>query len=270
MQKVLYYSGRTLIELLTRLALDLDVRWHAPLPRGPKVIVANHPTTTDPFYILALAREPMSILVTGDVFRIPLLGRYLRAAGHIPVIKTNGRPAFDKALALLRAGQTIGIFPEGRLSPMVDGDTSRPTLGSRPMGGLSPIPGEIAIARARSGTARLALGAGVAVVPVGIHLPQNRIRHIEGKINGTVGFARLVRRGPYAMTVGEPLRFTGDPEDRELVRLVSEQIMDQIAALRHQSRRRLALQKHQVLSLRPCRPEGTLSLPLMADNLPIL
>jgi 1-acyl-sn-glycerol-3-phosphate acyltransferase len=230
LRNALFWLGCSAVTEMAQAGLQMDVTFHGSLPLGPKIFAANHPTTLDPFLLLALSDEPMSILVTGDVFKIPLFGGYLRAAGHIPVIKTDGRRAFDQALALLRGGRTIGIFPEGRLSPME---------------------GAIGIARARSGAARLALWTGAAVVPVGIHLPQDRIRHIAGKIDKTPGVARLVLCGPYAMTVGEPLRFNGDAEDRALVRSVSEQIMDQIVALRRASRGRLAAQRCQAPSLRP-------------------
>jgi 1-acyl-sn-glycerol-3-phosphate acyltransferase len=241
-RNALFWLGCSAVTEMAQAGLQMDVTFQDPLPVGPKIIAANHPTTLDHFLLLALIDEPMSILVTGDVFNIPLFGSYLRAAGHIPVIKTDGRSAFGQALAHLQGGRTIGIFPEGRLSPME---------------------GAIGIARARSGAARLALWTGAAAVPVGIHLPQDRIRHIAGKIDKTPGVARLVLSGPYAMTAGGPLHFSGDPEDRALVRSVSGQIMDQIAALRRESR---------VPPPRPRTPGDLVSLnPLLAtDSSPIL
>jgi 1-acyl-sn-glycerol-3-phosphate acyltransferase len=236
LRKALFWLGYSAVADFARAGLEMNVLFHAPLMPGPKIVAANHPTTMDPFLLLALIDEPMSILVTGDVFKIPLFGRYLRAAGHIPVIKTDGRPAFDEALALLQVGHTVGIFPEGRLSPME---------------------GEIGIAPARSGVARLALATGAAVVPVGIHLPANRIRQIKGKIDKTPGVARLVWRGSYAMTVGWPRHFCGDSQDWPLVRSVSDQIMDEIAALHRSSRQRLTSGRHCVSSPTPRRlPRG--------------
>ena len=87
-----------------------------------------------------------------------VLGRYLRAAGHIPVITGNGRAAFEEAKRLLGAGQTVTIFPEGSISPLE--------------GGFYP---------ARTGVARLALSTGAPVIPVGIHLDRERIQHWVGQ-----------------------------------------------------------------------------------------
>jgi 1-acyl-sn-glycerol-3-phosphate acyltransferase len=46
-------------------------------------------------------------------------------------------------------------------------------------------------------------------------------------------------RGPYAMTVGAPVRFVGDPDDRELTRSVADQTMRRIIALATESELRI-------------------------------
>jgi 1-acyl-sn-glycerol-3-phosphate acyltransferase len=214
---MLFWLGCSAVDRFARSRLEMDVQWQAPLPVGRKILAANHPTTFDPFLMLTLTPEQVSILVTGDVFKIALFGRYLRAAGHIPVERANGRAAFDQARQLLQSDRTIGIFPEGSLSPLDEG---------------------IGFGRPRTGTARLALGTGAPIIPVGIYLPPERIRFVRGKIDDTPGVARLYLRGPYAVTVGGPMRFEGDVEDRALVRAVSERIMQRIVGLSHESRLR--------------------------------
>ncbi len=213
-ERTLYWMGRTMVDLFTRLSLDRDIAWHAPLPEGPKILAANHPTTTDPFYILTLTSEPVSVLVTGGAFDVPLFGSYLRQAGHIPVLRNSGGSTIRAATEKLRNGGSVAIFPEGS---------------------LSPIDGHIGFHPPHSGVARLALGTGAPVIPVGIGLQQEQIRFVETELDGKPESARLYPRGPYAMTVGEPLRFEGNVEDRDLVRSVSGQIMERIMVLSRES-----------------------------------
>jgi 1-acyl-sn-glycerol-3-phosphate acyltransferase len=216
LEKVLFWSGRSVVDVYTKTMLDMDVVRHRSLPEGAKIIAANHPTTFDPFLILTLASEQMSILITETCFKVPVFGHYLRATGHVPVIHSNGRAALEEARWLLQAGRTIGIFPEGALSPL-DGGVCEP----------------------RTGTARLALSAGVPVVPVGIHLDRERIRFFETQVDGVTEIARWYFRGPYAVTIGEPMYLAGDVEDWEYVRSVSGQIMGRIVQLAHESALRM-------------------------------
>ncbi|MCC6905068.1 MAG: 1-acyl-sn-glycerol-3-phosphate acyltransferase [Anaerolineae bacterium] len=208
METTVYRAGQSAVSAYTRYILRMDVRWQAPLPPGPKIIAANHPTTTDPFYLLVLSPEPMSLLITKMAFAVPGFGTYLRAAGHIEVDHENGHPAFEAALTHLRRGGTLGIFPEGSLSPRDGG-----------------------LARARSGAVRLALSAGVPVVPVGIYLDHERIRRVKTTISGMSETARWYPTGPYALTVGEPMVFSGPVDDRALVGDCSEKLMRRIGQL---------------------------------------
>jgi 1-acyl-sn-glycerol-3-phosphate acyltransferase len=200
--------------------LNLDIERHAPLPQGPKIIAANHPTTTDPILITALTTEQMHILITEMCFKVPMLGRALRFAGHIPVVAGHGRAAFDEAVGRLKAGQTVTIFPEGALSPLE--------------GGVCPL---------HTGVARLALISDAPVIPVGIHVQRERIRFVETTVDDKTETARWYLRGPYLMTVGEPLRVEGDIEDREVVRAASERITQRITRLARESAQRMATPK---------------------------
>ncbi len=192
--------------------LKVDIQRRAALPTGAKIIAANHPTTTDPFLMMGVASEPINILITEMCFKVPVLGRYLRAAGHVPVIDGNGRAAFEQAIKLLKAGRTVVIFPEGALSPLE--------------GGVCPP---------HTGVARLALATGAPVVPVGIHLQREGIYFRETTVDEKTEVARFYLRGPYAVTVGEPMRFEGNVEDREFVRSVSQRVMQRISLLSRES-----------------------------------
>ena len=215
-ETTLYYAGRSVLDLYTRVMLKKDVQWYASLPEGPKIIAANHPTTTDPFYILTLAPERMSILVTEGAFDVPVFGRYLLGAGHVPAIRNSGGATIEALRGKLEAGQTVAIFPEGALSPVG--------------GGFHPP---------HTGVARLALSTGAPVVPVGIGLQRDRIRVSNTELDGKDEVAHLYLAGPYAMTVGEAVQFSGDVRDREQVRSVARQIMQRITYLAHESDSRI-------------------------------
>lgn len=216
LQQTWYTLGRAAIGAYVQTMLDMDISRHAPLPTGAKIIAANHPTTTDPILIELLTMEPMHILITEMCFAIPVIGKSLRLAGHVPVVTGNGRAAFDEAVRLLQAGQTVGIFPEGALSPL-DGGLEKP----------------------HTGVARLALSSGAPVIPVGIHLQRENIRFVKTTVDDMTETARWYLHGPYAMTAGEPMRFEGSVEDRPCVRSVSERIMQRIAHLSRESAQRI-------------------------------
>ena len=212
LSQVFYALGRPMVNLYAGLMFDMDVVWEEPLPKGPKIIAPNHPSTTDPFLIAGMMAEPTSILIDDRLFKVPVFGRYLGLAGHVPVVDGNGRQAFETAKRLLEAGQTVAIFPEGSVSPLT--------------GGLHPP---------RTGAARLALSTGAPIIPIGIHLPRERIHVVESKYSGISATGRWYLRGSYAMTVGTPMVFAGDVQDREYVCEVGERIIQRIAHLAQQS-----------------------------------
>jgi 1-acyl-sn-glycerol-3-phosphate acyltransferase len=213
---VWYRFGRFLVSLLARAFLELSILRKAPLPSGPVILAANHPSTVDPALLTLLIPDQISILILGSLFKIPLFGKSLRFCGHIPVLHGNGQQALDQAKELLGQGKPVAIFPEGVISPQ-EGGLSRP----------------------RSGLARLALSSGAPVIPVGIHLDARKIRKVKTRVDGKDDVGTWYFHGPYAITVGKPLTFQGDAENRELVGEVSEQIMEQIDHLSIESALRI-------------------------------
>jgi 1-acyl-sn-glycerol-3-phosphate acyltransferase len=198
--------------------LRMDVLRAGPLPKGPKILAANHPSTTDPFLVMRLVSEQVSILINEVLFNVPLFGPYLRRAGHVPVPVMAGRggTSFERARQLLLAGRIVAVFPEGAISPLEGGF-------------LQP----------HSGVARLALSTGAPVIPIGIHLQRERIRLITTQVSGKPEVGTWYFRGRYAITVGKPMHFAGDSEDRAYVRSVAENVMQRIIHLAQESAQRM-------------------------------
>lgn len=216
LEALLYTFSRPLVKTYTGTMLNMDVQWHAPLPRGAKIIAANHPSTTDPFFVAAMANQQVFILINEKLFKVPVFGKYLRRSGHIPVVPGHGREAMDEALQRLANNETIVIFPEGNLSPCKGG-----------------------FCEPRTGAARLAMLSGAPVIPVGIHLQRERVHSIITHIEGNEEEGRWYFHGPYHMTVGRGIFFRGDVEDRHLVQQSSKTIMSHIRELAFQSQDRM-------------------------------
>ena len=199
-EKLIFKTHKALVKSFVRSTLRYDLLLETPLPAGAKIIVANHPTTSDPFLLPLLVNDPIQILVTEVAFEVPFLGKLMKKAGHISVPRTRGSGGhvIPAAIDRLKAGGTIAVFPEGAISPKI--------------GQFCPP---------RSGAARIALQSGAPVIPVGIHLDP------DGYVENTIttesysGSARWVRRGSYYLTVGKAMQFKGNVEDRDYVRQVS-------------------------------------------------
>jgi 1-acyl-sn-glycerol-3-phosphate acyltransferase len=217
----LYTVGRVLIALYARLFLELEILWQAPLPAGPKLIVANHPSFSDPFAISLLSASPIAILITSMAFLVPIFGFYLKRSRHIPVTPGAGGPAFDEALQRLQAGETVALFIEGTISP-ADGSFYPP----------------------RTGAVRLALSAGVPIIPVGIQIAQERLRTIKARIKGRTYPEQWYLRGPFRMVVGEPIHLEGDVEDHPRVKEESQRVMQRIIDLVREGEQRLRGNRH--------------------------
>ena len=86
---------------------------HVPA-QGPALVVANHSGTLPMDAVMLQAglhdehpaRRNLRLLGADLVYEVPLLSALARKGGHIPAAPAN-------ADALLRAGELVGVFPEG-------------------------------------------------------------------------------------------------------------------------------------------------------------
>jgi 1-acyl-sn-glycerol-3-phosphate acyltransferase len=161
------------------LALTGGLTVTGALPSGGCVVVANHSSHADTAALLAAidSRHTPRVAAAADYwFRVRWLAAVCRAlAAAFPVRRTGGGSAdLGAAVALLRSGRAVVVFPEG----------SRGGEG---------------VARFHYGAFRLAAAAGVPVVPVGI----------AGTVRLLPKHGRL-RPGPVAVRIGDPIE--ADPE----------------------------------------------------------
>ena len=89
---------------------------------GAALVVCNHVSYVDALVISAACRRPIRWVMDHRIFRLPLLNFFFRTARAIPIApaKEDERlleRAYARIAEELRAGELVGIFPEGRLTP---------------------------------------------------------------------------------------------------------------------------------------------------------
>lgn len=145
------------------------------IPPGPCVLAPNHDSLSDPFFVGAAVPRPLRFLAKAELFRFPL-GPVVRSLGAIPVRRGEGdQAAIASAVAAARAGSTVVIHPQGT----VLGDEGRPW---------------------RRGAARVALQAGVPLVPVALVFTERVLRPARVR----VGLPSVVVLVGEAIPVGPP------------------------------------------------------------------
>lgn len=166
---------------------------------GGALVAGNHLSGWDTLVVPAMLPRQMTFPAKAELFvaRGPVswvVAKFVTAVGILPMDRAGGRASatsMDVVLDALREGKVVGIFPEGTRSP--DGR----------------------LYRGRTGVARLALSAGVPVIPVGLR-------------NTRPGWRRTV------VTFGEPLDFSAYADagnDRDVLRHVTDSVMAAIQDL---------------------------------------
>jgi len=101
--------------------------------KGGCVIVCNHVSYVDAIVVAACVRRPVRFVMDHRIFKIPLLNFLFRTMRAIPIASAKEDPgmkerAFEEAARALRAGEIVGIFPEGRLTETGELNAFRPGL----------------------------------------------------------------------------------------------------------------------------------------------
>jgi 1-acyl-sn-glycerol-3-phosphate acyltransferase len=177
---------------------------------GGAILAGNHLSVSDQLFLGSVVDRQVHFWAKEDYFHKPgvqgkALSIMMHGLGTIPVHREGGRAALhalDAAVPVLKSGELVGIFPEGTRSP--DGK----------------------LYRGRTGVARLAMDAGVPVVPVGfigteVVQPHG---HIFPKVGARKHANVFVRFGP-------AMDFTDRDSDMSTIREITDEIMVEIQKL---------------------------------------
>ncbi|EYT64382.1 acyl-phosphate glycerol 3-phosphate acyltransferase [Dietzia sp. UCD-THP] len=175
---------------------------------GAAVLVGNHESVGDWLFTPLLLPRRVTFLAKSDYFtgsgiRGALSRWFFAGTGQYPIDRTNAdaaQAALDAGMEVLSSGQILCVYPEGTRTP--DGR----------------------LYRGKTGPARLALRAGVPIIPVGVVGTGDYIRKVT----------RPHRRTPVRVMIGEPLDLTpwaGREGDRVAEREITDEFMRRIQSL---------------------------------------
>jgi 1-acyl-sn-glycerol-3-phosphate acyltransferase len=88
--------------------------------RHAYVFLSNHQSLFDIFTLLGKLRVQFRWLAKEELFRLFILGPAMRAAGYVPIDRTDRKKAVEslhQAAERVKNGTSIVIFPEGTRSP---------------------------------------------------------------------------------------------------------------------------------------------------------
>ncbi|MCM0753660.1 1-acyl-sn-glycerol-3-phosphate acyltransferase [Desulfovibrio aminophilus] len=107
--------------LLRASGLRLDIDLSVLDPAGHYVFMVNHQSNFDiPLLYAVLDAYPIRFVAKKSLFDIPVFGRAMRLAGHIPIDRGNrrsGMKSVQDAVDAAQAGICPVIFPEGTRNP---------------------------------------------------------------------------------------------------------------------------------------------------------
>lgn len=152
--------------------LRVTGREHLP-PRAPYIVAANHISVLDPPVMGGALPVECAFFAKVELFANPLFGAFIRGLNAIPVRRGSAdREALSRALAALRGGLPLVIFPEGTRDRSARLRPAKPGLGFLAVSAGTPIvPAYISgtnrfrCALARS--PRMAVAFGPAIPPAG-------------------------------------------------------------------------------------------------------
>ncbi len=184
------------------MGLRFDVVGAQHVPKiGGAILASNHVSYLD-FIFNGFAAQPSNrfvrFMAKDSVFASKISGPLMRGMHHIPVDRAAGAGAYKSAIAALRSGEVVGVFPEATIS-------------------LAFL-----IKDLKSGAARLASDSGVPLVPM-VTWGGQRIM--------SKGTPRSFKRGvSIGITVGEPLYPSPDDDVVEVtaqLRKTLEALLDE-------------------------------------------
>ncbi|MGC1275802.1 MAG: lysophospholipid acyltransferase family protein [Planctomycetaceae bacterium] len=166
-----WFASQMLLRAVFGLWNGYRARGMERLSPGGGLLLINHQSYLDPLLVGLPLSRPVSYLARDTLFRVPVLGPFLRSVYVMPINReAAGTESIREAIRRMRHGFLVGIFPEG----------TRTTDGL--LGEFKP--GFVALVRR----------AGAPVYPVGI----------AGAFDALPRGAKWLRPRPMRVVFGEP------------------------------------------------------------------
>ncbi|WP_114204040.1 lysophospholipid acyltransferase family protein [Janibacter anophelis] len=183
---------------------------HIP-EEGAAILASNHLSFSDSIFLPLVMERRVTFLAKSDYFTGPgvkgwLTAAFFRGVGQLPIDRSGGKAseaALRAGLSVLEQGDLLGLYPEGTRSP------------------------DARLYRGRTGVARMALTAGVPVIPVAM-IDTDKAQPTGQKIPN-------IR--PVGIKIGKPLdfsRYEGMEGDRFVLRSITDEIMYELMQLSDQ------------------------------------
>jgi 1-acyl-sn-glycerol-3-phosphate acyltransferase len=145
---VAYWILKVILSPIFFLLWKVEIEGQEHVPKhGPAVLAANHQSFCDSFFLPLVMKRRVTYVAKAEYFDDWKTAWFFRAAGQIPMNRGGGdasQRALDTAKEVLDGGSLLGIYPEGTRSP------------------------DVRLHKGHTGVARLAIGCGVPIIPVGI------------------------------------------------------------------------------------------------------
>lgn len=115
-----YAAVRATLSGLLHAVFRLDIQGRENIPqRGAFILAPNHRSLIDIPVAAAVTKRKVWFMAKDELFKSKLSALFLRNLGAFPVRRGKpDRAPLQRALALLAAGEVVGIFPEGTRRPM--------------------------------------------------------------------------------------------------------------------------------------------------------
>jgi 1-acyl-sn-glycerol-3-phosphate acyltransferase len=189
------YLLRFVAWIASRLVYRFKVQGDEHIPtQGAALLVCNHVSFVDAVLLMAASPRPIRFLMDHRIFKVPLLGWLFQLAKAIPIAPQKEdaqayEAAFEAAVAVLRDGELLAIFPEGGITR--DGQ-------------LQPFKGGAVKILEMAASE----GLQPAVIPMGLsNLWGSYFSRVEVRNGEAVAMVRPFRRGVFSrvgLRVGEP------------------------------------------------------------------
>ena len=178
---------------------------------GAAILASNHLSFSDSIFLPLVLERRVTFLAKSDYFtgkgiKGRLTAAFMRGVGQLPIDRSGGKAsaaALNAGLKVLEGGDLLGLYPEGTRSP------------------------DSRLYRGRTGVARMALTAGVPVIPVAM------IDTDKAQPTGQI----IPNIRQIGIKIGTPLdfsRYEGMESDRFVLRSITDELMYELMQLSDQ------------------------------------